>query len=58
MSFKAEPATKTLQALRQYQEPSELQQMAACEVLDNSHAHTDYTDAKVKKSGETRRSQG
>ena len=27
--------------------------MAACKVLDNGYAHTDYTDAKVKKSGET-----
>ena len=44
---------KTLQALRQYQEPSELQQMAACKVLDNGHGHTNYTDAKVKESGET-----
>ena len=43
----------TLQALRQYQEPSELQQMAACKGLDNGHGHTDYTDAKVKESGET-----
>ncbi|XP_062516228.1 uncharacterized protein LOC134191621 [Corticium candelabrum] len=45
---------KTLQAPRQYQEPSELQQMAACKVLDNGHAHRDYADAKVKESGETR----
>ena len=44
---------KTLQALRQYREPSELQQMAACKVLDNGHGHTDHTDAKVKESGET-----
>ena len=49
---------KTLQALRQYQEPSELQQMAACKVLDNGHAHTDYTDAKVKELGEIRSSPG
>ena len=39
---------KTLQAMRQYREPSELQQMAACKVLDNGHAHTDYTDAKPR----------
>ena len=37
-----------LQALRQYQELSELQQMAACKVLDNGHAHTDYTDTKSR----------
>ena len=35
------------------QEPSELQQMAACKVLDNGHANTDYTDAKVEESEET-----
>ena len=44
---------KTLQAPRRYREPSEWQQIAACKVLDNGHAHTDYTDAKVQKSGET-----
>ena len=27
--------------------------MAACKVFDNGHAHTEYTDAKVKESGET-----
>ena len=27
--------------------------MAACKVLDNGHAHTDYTAAKVKESEET-----